>query len=141
MFQNTEPAIQSLALEWTKTIGNLIFSLPFLGFVVVLFFRKTLLKIFEQFTKGDLKRFKISEFEVERELNKLAEKGHEVVSSLNRTNELMAESRLLELEITESMFGGIFTDEQRSRLKEQIDELRNITKLDTREKESNVKDI
>lgn len=129
MFQNAQPEVQSTALEWVKTIGSLIFSLPMLGFLTILFFRKTLLMIFEQFTKGDLKRVKFSEFEFERgELNKLAEKGQEAVSNLNRTNELMAESRLLELEITESMFGAIFTAEQRGRLKEQIEELKQITR-------------
>jgi hypothetical protein len=39
----------------------------------------------------------------------------------------MAESRLLELEITEGTFGPMFSDEQHARMKQQIDELRQLT--------------
>ena len=39
----------------------------------------------------------------------------------------MAESRLLELEITSGMFGSIFSDEQQARLEKQIEELRSLT--------------
>jgi len=53
---------------------------------------------------------------------------------MNRLNELMAESRLLELEITDSMFGSIFTDEQRERMRNQIEELRNIAQISSKRK-------
>ena len=39
----------------------------------------------------------------------------------------MAESRLLELEITEGNFGTVFSAEQRKRMNAQIEELRKLT--------------
>lgn len=39
----------------------------------------------------------------------------------------MAESRLLELEITEASFGPVFSEEQREKMRQQIDELRRLT--------------
>lgn len=56
-----------------------------------------------------------------------AEDGKDAVSRLNRTTELMAESRLLELEITSQMFGSVFNTEQRSKMQRQIDELKSLT--------------
>jgi len=40
----------------------------------------------------------------------------------------MAESRLLELEITEKNFGSVFSTEQREKLNSHIAELKNINK-------------
>lgn len=65
--------------------------------------------------------------EIERELNRLAEQGQQAVSNLNRLNELMAESRLLELEITQQTFSRVFTDEQRERMAMHIEEFRRLT--------------
>ena len=42
----------------------------------------------------------------------------------------MAESRLLELEITEGNFGAVFTKEQRQRMQNHIDKLRKLTEPD-----------
>jgi len=64
---------------------------------------------------------------IEVELGKLLEKGEKVVSDLGRLNQLMAETRLRELEITEGMFGAVFTDEQRTRMQKQIEELKKLT--------------
>jgi hypothetical protein len=122
-----DPAIHSSTLEWLKTIWTMLFSWPVVGFLGLLVFRKPLVGLIEQFTKGDLRRAKIGPIEIERELNKLAEQGQQAVSSLNRINELMAESRLLELEITQTMFGRVFTNEQHEKLKGQIEEFRMLT--------------
>jgi hypothetical protein len=68
---------------------------------------------------------------IELEIGKLAEKGEKVMDSMradfSRLNQLMAETRLLELEITEGMFGAVFTDEQRTRMQNQIEELKKLT--------------
>jgi len=112
---------------WIKDIGPVILSWPTVGLVAVALFRRPLLDIFKQMESADKLRAKIGPVELERELKSLAERGHEAVSGLNRINEVMAESRLLELEITEAMFGSIFTADQRARMKAQIDELRNLT--------------
>ena len=64
---------------------------------------------------------------VEIELGKLAQEGKQAVHSLNRINYLMAESRLLELEITEGNFGPVFSSKQRERMKDHIEELKKLT--------------
>ena len=63
------------------------------------------------------------------ELGKLAREGHDAITNLSRLNVLMAETRLLELEITEGMFSTVFTDDQRARMKGQIKELRQLTRV------------
>jgi hypothetical protein len=40
----------------------------------------------------------------------------------------MAESRLLELEITDSLFSTMLTEKQRSKMLSHIEELKNLTK-------------
>lgn len=115
------------ALEWTKAIGALVFSWPVVLLVALVVFRKPLGKLIDQLTGTDLKRAKIGPFEIERELGNLAKEGKQAVETMNRLNVLMAESRLLELEITNSMFGSMFSAEQRQRMEGQINELRKLT--------------
>ena len=64
---------------------------------------------------------------IEIDLGKIAERSEKAVSDLSRLNQLMAESRLLELEITNAKFGLIFTDEQRTRMQNHIEELKKLT--------------
>ena len=49
---------------------------------------------------------------------------------INEMIRVMAESRLLELEITSGMFGAMFTQEQQQRMKKQIETLRTLTQSD-----------
>jgi hypothetical protein len=114
-------------LEWIKVIGPTLISWPIVGLIVILLFRRPILKVIDQFTNADIRRAKFGPVEIERELTKIAEQGQQAVSNLNRLTELGAESRLLELEITEGMFGGFFIDEQRERLQKQIEEYRSLT--------------
>ena len=109
-------------LEWLKVLGPIILSWPVVGLVIVLIFRKPLLGLFERFSNASGSKAEIGPLKIE--LGKLAEEGKDAVGRLNRTTELMAESRLLELEITAGMFGSIFSEEQQARLKKQIEELR-----------------
>lgn len=120
-------------LEWVKVIAPILISWPVVGLIGVLIFRKPILKLIEQFTNADVRKAKFGPIELERELKSLAEQGQEAVSKLNRVNELMAESRLLELEITEAMFGTILTNQQRKRLHEQIEEFRQLTNHEVKE--------
>ncbi len=82
--------------------------------------------LIERLIKSESGKAKIGPVEIE--LGKLAEEGQQAVANLNRINLLMAESRLLELEITEGNFGPVFSKEQRERMKKHIDELRKLTK-------------
>ncbi|MDR6609069.1 hypothetical protein [Pseudomonas synxantha] len=112
-------------LEWLKILGPIILSWPVVGLVIVLVFRKPLLGLLERFSNSSGSKAEIGPLKIE--LGKLAEEGKDAVGRLNRTTELMAESRLLELEITSGMFGSIFSDEQQATLKKQIEELRLLT--------------
>lgn len=57
---------------------------------------------------------------------KITQEGKAAVDRLHRLVELMAESRLLELEITASMFGPAFTEEHRKRMESHIQALKQI---------------
>ncbi|MBK6431060.1 hypothetical protein [Candidatus Amarolinea dominans] len=114
-------------MEWVKTIGSLLCSLPVMILLALVIFRKPLRKLIDQFAGTDVKRAKIGPVEIERELGNLAKEGKQAVETMNRLNVLMAESRLLELEITEGMFGSVFSPSQRQQMKEQINELRKLT--------------
>lgn len=112
-------------LEWTKVLGPILISWPVFGLVIVVLFRKPLLMLIERFSSATGSKAEIGPLKIE--LGKLAEEGKDAVSRLNRTTELMAESRLLELEITSQMFGQIFSEDQQKRMRGQIDELRRLT--------------
>jgi hypothetical protein len=117
--------MQDYALEWVKAIGAILISWPMVGFVCLLLFRKPLLFVLDRFTRS-AEGGKAVVGPVTLELGKLAEEGKQAVSRLNRMTELGAESKLLELEITESRFGPAFTPEQRERMRRQIEELRQL---------------
>jgi hypothetical protein len=112
-------------LEWVKVLGPIVLSWPVVGLVIVVIFRRPLLALFERFSSAPGSKAEIGPLKIE--LGKLAEEGKDAVLRLNRTTELMAESRLLELEITSQMFGTIFSDEQQKRMRRQIEELRQLT--------------
>jgi len=64
---------------------------------------------------------------VKIELGRLAREGKDAVNNLGRLTILMAESRLLELEITAGTFGAVFSSEQRKQMNQQIEELRRLS--------------
>jgi hypothetical protein len=115
----------SSILEWLKAIGPLVLSWPVAALLIVLIFRKPLLRVLERFTSSDEGKAEIGPIKIE--LGKIAREGQVAVNKLNRINILMAESRLLELEITETTFGGVFSIDQRDRMKQQIAELPRLT--------------
>lgn len=80
-----------------------------------------------QLSQWDIRKAKFGPVEIERELRRVAEEGQQAVGQVQRLNQLMAESRLLELEITEATFGQVFTSDQRKRMQEQISEFRQLT--------------
>jgi hypothetical protein len=120
--------MENSLLVWIKNLGPMVLSWPAVGFVFILLFRKPLLDLLRQLGAADKFKAKIGPVEIERELKSLVDQGQATVSRLNRISELMAESRLLELEITESNFGGVFSSDQQKRLKAHILELRKLTK-------------
>ena len=112
-------------LEWVKVVGHLLLSWPLIGLVIVLVFRSKLNRLFERFLGAHESKAEFGPIKLQ--LGKLARDGQEAIDAMNRLSVLMAETRLLDLEITEGNFGQRFTKEQQSRMKKQIDELRAIT--------------
>ena len=108
-----------------KDILQIIFSWPTVTLIAVLMLREPIKKIIERLINSDSGKAKLGPIEIE--LGKIAEEGKQAVNNLNRITHLMAESRLLELEITEGNFGSVFSTEQRERMKNQIEELRELT--------------
>lgn len=60
-------------------------------------------------------------------ISKLSKDGDKLLGQMHSLMEIMAESRLLELEITQSMFGLMLTQEQRKQMEKHISELRKLT--------------
>lgn len=116
-------------LEWVKAIGTLVCSWPVMALLAFIIFRKPLSNLVKQLTGADVKRAKVGPVEIERELDKLAKEGKLAVETMNRLNMLMAESRLLELEITNGMSGSMFSPAQRQQMQEHIDELHKLTQI------------
>jgi len=122
--------MDSQALQsWIQTIGGLLLSWPVIVLVIVLIFRKPLLRVLDRFIGSEAGRAKVGPVEIE--LGKLAQKGQSAVEGINRLSEIMAESRLLELEITSSMFGSVLTDSQRKQMQSHIQQLKSLTKKDS----------
>ena len=109
-----------------KELMQIFFSWPTVGLAVLIILRAPIKSVVERLIKSDQAKAKLGPVEIE--LGKLAEKGQEAVHGMNRLNELMAESRLLELEITQSMFSPFFVDEQKQRMESHIQELRQLVK-------------
>jgi hypothetical protein len=65
--------------------------------------------------------------EMRKEVQEFAEKGKQAADAMNELIRLMAESRLLELEITKTMFGGLLTKEQLDRMQKHISALSLMT--------------
>ena len=118
--------MSSEILEWIRVIGSLALSWPVVIFVIALIFRKRLLSLFDRFIGSD-EGSKIEVASVKIELGKLAREGKNAVNNLGRLTVLMAESRLLELEITAGTFGAVFSSEQRKQMNQHIEELRRLT--------------
>lgn len=115
-------------LEWVKVLAPVVVSWPVVGLLGLLAFRRPLALLLDQIARGEIRKARVGPFEVERELRQVAAEGQQAIVQLQRLNQLMAESRLLELEITEAFFGSRFTQEQRDRLRLHISELRGLTK-------------
>ena len=109
-----------------KEILLIIFSWPFVAIIAILVLRKPIYELVLRLINSDSWKAKI--WPVEIELGKIVDKGNQVVDKLNAISYIMAESRLLELEITDSLFSTMLTEKQRSKMLSHIEELKNLTK-------------
>ena len=112
-------------MESLQEILKIVISWPTAVIVTVVVLRKPIVALIDRLIKSDRGKAKIGPIEIE--LGDLAKKGRQAVSDLNRLNTLMAESRLLELEITNGKFGPIFTPNEQKRMKQHIEELKSLT--------------
>ncbi len=126
---NVRLTIGEAVLEEAKEVLKILIAWPTAAIVVVLVLRGPIKMLVERLIKSESGKAKVGPVEIE--LGKLAAQGQQAVQSLNRINYLMAESRLLELEITERHFGAAFSSEQRNRMQNQIEELRELTRNPT----------
>ena len=112
-------------METMRELLAIVVSWPTAIIISVLVLRAPIKMLIQRLVHSEIGRAKVGPIEVE--LGKLAEQGREAVESLDRLNLLMAESRLLELEITQGKFGSALTPDQRARMERQIEELRGLT--------------
>ena len=119
-------------MQEIREIAQVLISWPTATIVGVLVLRNPIKMLVERLIKSESGKAKLGPVEIE--LGKLAEEGKQAVHNLNRINYLMAESRLLELEITEMNFGPVFTADQRERMKGHIRELKKLIESANRAK-------
>ena len=91
--------------EWIKLFAPLVFSWPFLALGAALIFREPRRKLVERSSNVEIGPWKVK-------LEALAKEGQDAVHRLNSINELMAESRVLELEILVNNFRPVLPVEQ-----------------------------
>jgi len=113
-------------LEWIERIGSLLLSFPLVIILILILYRKSIVKILSRFTDDNLVKAKVGPIELERKLEVIVEKGNSAVDRLNKINDLMAKSRQLELEIITGMFQMALPQEQKELLQEHIREFRKL---------------
>lgn len=112
-------------MESLKEILQIVVSWPMVAIVMAIVLRTPIKSLFDRLVQSEGGKAKVGPIEVE--LGKLSERSEKVISDLSRLNQLMFESRLLELEITEGKFGPLLTDEERTRMREHIEEFKKLT--------------
>lgn len=113
-------------METTIEVIKAILSWPMVCIIVIIILHKPIRKLIERLISSQEGEAKVGPIVIK--LGKLAEDGREAVDTLKSINTVMAESRLLELEITDGMFGDIFSDKQQTQMKKHIEELKLLTK-------------
>jgi len=112
-------------MDLLKEILKIVISWPMAAMVAVIVLKKPITSLVDRLVQSESGKAKVGPMEVE--LGKWAEKGEKVMTDVSRLNQLMGESRLLELEIITGDFGGRFTDEQRRLMQKHIEELKKLT--------------
>jgi len=112
-------------LEWIKVIGPLILSWPIVVLVLSLVFRRHLVTLLGRFAGAAGSKAELGPLKLE--FGQIVADSKEAVGNVNKLTELMAQSRLLELEITAENFSAVFTVEQRNRMQQHIEHLRDLT--------------
>ena len=111
-------------LEWIKVVGTLLFSLPFLGLIILILFYKHFTEILQGFNRENITRLKSPIFEIERRIDESVTALDRTKSLTDRINVKMLESRRLELEMLKSgpLFQLLFQQIQDDDLKREWNE-------------------
>lgn len=117
--------MEATTLDWVRTLGSILVSWPVVALLLVLLFRRPILRLLDRLSSGEGNKAEIGPVKIE--LGRLARDGQVALSTFNQLSVNMAESRVLELEIFETMAGGMLRPEQRDRMKHQIADLRRTT--------------
>jgi len=72
--------------------------------------------------------FDKASLKVGNELSNIAKEGNFAIEELKQLNVILAESRLVELEVTKRMFGSIFSEEERSLIDRNSQDLKAVLK-------------
>lgn len=114
-------------MQITKELLQIILSWPTVVIISIFVLRNPIKNIVNRLIKSDSGKAKIGPIEIE--LGKLAENGKEAVNNINKINHIMAESRILELEITQDKFGTTLPKEQQDKMGNHILELKKLTNI------------
>ena len=113
-------------LEWAKVIASI--SWQILVIAIVLIFKGQIADLLKNITE-----IAVGNIVFKRRLNELvdqgeqiAEKSQQALNTLGNTTELMAKSRLFELEVFNESFGMHLSEDKRNELISQIDEFKKI---------------
>ena len=107
-----------------KDILQIILSWPVFALAALFLIRGPLSNMVDRFSRSETGKLEIGNVKIE--LGNLAKNGQQAVDDMKKLNYLMAESRLLELEITNGAFGPMFSPNQSDRMETHIAELRKI---------------
>lgn len=113
-----------MVLDWFKAIGQIVFSWPVIVLVVLIMFRNSLGLLLKRFAGSSDLEASLGPLTIK--LGKLAEEGKTAVGRFYEITEVMAESRLFELEVTQGIFGSLLSEEQQQQLQEHIRSLRSL---------------
>jgi len=118
-------------MENVKEIMQIIFAWPIVSIIGLIILRKPLFLLVNRFIKSDQGNAKIGPVEIR--FGKVVEDGEKAVSNLKQINILMAESRLLELKITQKiisqgMHSGVIDRTFQEEMQTHIEKFKELTK-------------
>ena len=110
-------------LEQIKAIAQAVLSWPVVALLGAVIFRRQIVQAAKLLVSPETTKAKFGPIEIERKIDQLSEQQQRVIAFLGRSNEVMLQSRLLELEVTQHHFGGLIGREYTETMSEHIAKL------------------
>jgi hypothetical protein len=114
----------SEALEYTKIVSGAVLSWPVVFVVVIYVFREPLHALFAATAEYRISKLRVGGLTVE--LNELRREGKEAVDRFNQLSLLMAESRIIEWEITAQTVGALLPADKVAEMEKKLDRMREL---------------